>query len=142
MVTLNYLNLTPPPTLWSVVMLAASLHCGTVGGGGGFGVRAEEKEKVQVYGWYMVPTDAHMVDMQMLLRAGAATPAANCRTGAVLQGTDCFTCNQVCIAHDFNACFVTALRGARRGLSRPLSRDKGRTMGVNAHPLSRDKGAH
>ena len=37
-----------------------------------------------MYGWYMVPTDAHMVDMQMLLRAGAATPAVNRRTGAVV----------------------------------------------------------
>ena len=34
-----------------------------------------------MYGWYMVPTDAHMVDMQMLLRTGAATPAVNRRTG-------------------------------------------------------------
>ena len=31
MVTLSYLNLTPQPGLWPVVMLAASLQCGTVG---------------------------------------------------------------------------------------------------------------
>ena len=39
-----------------------------------------------MYGWYLVAPDAHMVDMQMLLRAGAATPAINRKTGATVAG--------------------------------------------------------
>ena len=52
MVTLSYLNLTPPPTLWFVVMLAASLHCGTVGGGGSvLEPRRRRKFKCMVGTW-------------------------------------------------------------------------------------------
>ena len=50
-----------------------------------------------MYGWYLVAPDAHMVDMQMLLRAGAATPAINRKTGATVAGQYWCTCHQVCI---------------------------------------------
>ena len=88
----------PDPTTTALIRCdAGSILALRHGRWGGFGVRAEEKEKVQVYGWYLVAPDAHMVDMQMLLRAGAATPAINRKTGATVAGQYWCTCHQVCI---------------------------------------------
>ena len=52
MVILSYLNLTPQPMLWSVVMMAPSMHCGTVCGRGlVFHLRRRKRFKCMVGTW-------------------------------------------------------------------------------------------
>ena len=53
------------------------------------------KEKAEVFGWYMVPTEHKMVDMSILLRAGATVEAVE-KSGKIVEDTYWCTCHQVC----------------------------------------------
>ena len=54
-----------------------------------------DKEKAEVFGWCMVPTDHKMVDMSILLRAGATIQAVD-KSGKPQEDTYWCTCHQVC----------------------------------------------
>ena len=53
------------------------------------------KEKAEVFGWYLVPTEHKMVDMSILLRAGATVEAVD-KSGKIVEDTYWCTCHQVC----------------------------------------------
>ena len=66
---------------------------------GGFALGGDKegggKEKAEVFGWYMVPTEHKMVDMSILLRAGATVQAVD-KSGKPQEDTYWCTCHQVC----------------------------------------------
>ena len=90
---------------------------------GGFALGGDKegggKEKAEVFGWYMVPTDHKMVDMSILLRAGATIQAVD-KSGKPQEDTYWCTCHQVCamglaVANDANGTFcVRATRGCNK----------------------------
>ena len=53
------------------------------------------KEKAEVFGWYMVPMEHKMVDMSILLRAGATVEAVD-KSGKIVEDTYWCTCHEVC----------------------------------------------
>ena len=53
------------------------------------------KEKAEVFGWYMVPTEHKMVDMSILLRVSATVQGVD-KSGKPQEDTYWCTCHQVC----------------------------------------------
>ena len=66
---------------------------------GGFAIGRDKegggKEEPEVFGWYMVPTEHKMVDMSILLRAGARVEEVD-KLGKIVEDTYACTCLQFC----------------------------------------------
>ena len=68
------------------------------------------KEKAEVFGWYMVPRDPKMVDMSILVRAGATIQAVD-KSVKPQEDTYWCTCHQVCAMGVVMCCCSVCNRG-------------------------------
>ena len=90
-------------------------------GGGGFALGGDkeggDKEKAEVFGWYMIPTDHKMVDMSILLRAGATIQALD-KAGKPQEDTYWCTCHQVCAMGLAMCCCSMCNKGCNKGCNK------------------------